>query len=210
MRDLPGREGLFAKYLHDARLISKMGELKKRGIMYPKKGTYTYIQSFKHDGSLHRTWCKAFVLEADEDHVVAVTDRAWVIEADGRKWITREPAICFLYSKYWFNVISMIRHTGVYYYCNLASPSIYDGEAVKNIDYDLDVKLYPDGGYQILDENEYAEHAKEMNYSTDIMRIVEKQMDELIDMMKEGKDPFNQECIDRYYDVYLEMSRSEE
>ena len=55
-------------------------------------------------------------------------------------------------------IISMIRKTGVYYYCNLASPSLYDGEAIKNIDYDLDVKLYPDRSYQILDENEYAAH----------------------------------------------------
>lgn len=177
--------------------------------MYPEKGSYIYIQSFKHDGSLHRTWCKAFVLETDEDHVVAVTDRAWVIEADGRKWVTREPAVCFLYRKKWFNVISMIRHTGVYYYCNLASPSIYDGEAVKNIDYDLDVKLYPDGGYQILDENEYVQHAKEMQYSPEIMKIVETQMDQLIEMMKRGDAPFNQACIDRYYGMYLDMSKDE-
>lgn len=177
--------------------------------MYPEKGTYVYIQSFKHDGSLHRTWCRGFVLEADEKHIVAVTDRAWVIEADGRKWLTREPAVCFFYNDKWFNVISMIRHTGVFYYCNLASPSIYDGEAVRNIDYDLDVKLYPDGGYQILDEGEYADHAKQMNYPTKVMRIVEKQMDLLIEMMKERKDPFNQKCIEHYYNLYLQMQAEE-
>ena len=55
--------------------------------MIPKKGSKVYIQSFKHDGSLHRTWCKGYVIEADEKHVVAVTNRAWVIEADGRKSI---------------------------------------------------------------------------------------------------------------------------
>lgn len=173
--------------------------------MSPKVGSYIYIQSYKHNGSLHRTWCKAFVLESNEDRIVCVTDRAWVIEADGRKWITREPAVCFLYTKKWFNVISMIRHAGIYYYCNLASPSIYDGEAVKNIDYDLDVKLYPDGGYQILDENEYAEHAKAMGYSEDIKDILANQMQQLIEMMQNGEDPFNQECIEEYYNMYLNM-----
>lgn len=173
--------------------------------MYPKAGTYVHIQSFKHDGSLHRTWCKGYVLEADEKHIVAVTDRSWVIESDGRKWLTREPAVCFFYDDKWFNVISMIRHTGIFYYCNLASPTVYDGEAIRNIDYDLDVKLYPDGRTQILDENEYADHAKKMDYPTKIMAIVEKQMDILIDMMKKGKDPFNKECIDHYYSMYLKM-----
>ena len=73
--------------------------------MVPKAGSYVHIQSFKHDGSLHRTWSQAFVLESDEDLIVAVTDRAWVIEDDGRKWVTREPAICFFYAHKWFNVI---------------------------------------------------------------------------------------------------------
>lgn len=174
--------------------------------MHPEVGTSVYIQSYKHDGSLHRTWCQGYVLESDEDHVVAVTNRAWVIEADGRKWLTREPAVCFFYAHKWFNVISMIRHSGIFYYCNLASPSLYDGEAIKNIDYDLDVKLYPDGGYQILDENEYAEHAKKMKYPKEIMQIVEKQMDLLIDHMDQAEDPFRQECIDDYYKMYLEMT----
>lgn len=175
--------------------------------MYPTPGTFVHIQSYKHDGSLHRTWCKGFVLEADENHIVAVTDRAWVIESDGRKWLTREPAVCFFYKDKWFNVISMIRHAGIYYYVNLASPSIYDGEAIKNIDYDLDVKLYPDGGYQILDENEYLDHASKMGYPKEIMKIVEKQLDLLIEMMDKAEEPFNQQCIDFYYKKYLEMSK---
>lgn len=173
--------------------------------MIPKKGSKVYIQSFKHDGSLHRTWCKGYVIEADEKHVVAVTNRAWVIEADGRKWLTREPAICFFYDDRWWNIISMIRHSGVYYYCNLASPSVYDEEAIKNIDYDLDVKLYPDGGYQILDEDEYDQHAKAMHYPEEVKEIVEWQLEELIKAMERGDDPFNQESIDHYYKLYRHM-----
>lgn len=173
--------------------------------MYPTPGSYVFIQSYKHDGSLHRTWCRAFVVEADEERIVAVTDRSWVIESDGRKWLTREPAVCFFYTKKWYNVISMIRHAGVFYYCNLASPSIYDGEAIKNIDYDLDVKLYPDGGYQILDENEYAENARKWGYSEEVKKIIEKQMNILIDEMAYGDEPFTQACIDRYYNQYLQM-----
>jgi protein associated with RNAse G/E len=39
----------------------------------------------------------------------------------------------------------MIRKKGIYYYCNLASPAIMDNGAVKYIDYELDVKVFPDG-----------------------------------------------------------------
>lgn len=175
--------------------------------MLPETGSSIYIQSFKHNGSVHRTWSKAVVVEADDDKIVAVTDRAWVIEADGRKWMTREPAVCFFYTKKWYNVISMIRHSGIYFYCNLASPSIYDGEALRNIDYDLDVKMYPDRTYQILDGNEYAEHARQYRYSEKIMDIVEAQMDKLLEEMEQEADPFNEECIGRYYRKYKNLKQ---
>lgn len=58
-------------------------------------GSEVYIQSYKHDGSLHRTWCKGVVVRATDTEYVVVTNKTWVIEADGRKWLTREPAVCF-------------------------------------------------------------------------------------------------------------------
>ena len=100
----------------------------------------------------------------------------------------------------------MIRKSGIYYYCNLASPSIYDGEAIRNVDYDLDVKLYPDDSYQILDGTEYADHARAMKYPEKVMEIVEAQLEQILVMMKDGADPFNKECIDRYYHKYLDMT----
>ena len=84
--------------------------------MLPLKYTHVYIQSYKHNGKLHRTWSKGFVLVADEKHMVVVTNKTWVIEADGRRWITREPAVCFFYPDKWYNIIAMIRKNGTYYY----------------------------------------------------------------------------------------------
>lgn len=171
----------------------------------PIVGTEVYIQSFKHDGSLHRTWCKGFVVDVKDKQFVVVTNKAWVIEADGRKWLTREPAVCFFWEDRWYNVISMIRKSGIYFYCNLATPSVYDGEAIKNIDYDLDVKLYPDWSYQILDENEFAEHAKLMGYPQEIKTIIQQQMQNLLHEMEYANDPFNKKTIQSYYNAYLEL-----
>ena len=174
-----------------------------------KPGSEVWIQSYKHNGSLHRTWCKAVVLEETDDLYTVVTNKAWVVEADGRKWFTREPAVYFLYKHHWFNVISMIRKSGVYYYCNLASPSIYDGEAIKNIDYDLDVKLFPDRSYEILDEDEYQEHALTMNYPARVMEAVESQMDLLLGMMERQEVPFQEKFVNDYYRQYLKMLRQQ-
>ena len=47
-----------------------------------KEKDSVYIQSFKHDWSLHRTGSTGYVIEAKDQPIVAVTDRALVSEAD--------------------------------------------------------------------------------------------------------------------------------
>ena len=67
------------------------------------------------------------------------------------------------------------------------------------------MKLYPDGSYQILDEDEYDEHGKLMHYSKDIKEIVEKQMQELLKQMETEQPPFNKKSIHEYYQKYIEL-----
>lgn len=173
--------------------------------MGPKVGSLIYIQSFKHDGSLHRTWSLGFVIESNNERTVVVTNKTWVTEADGRKWYTREPAICFFYPDRWFNILCMMRKTGVYYYCNLASPAIYDGEALKHIDYDLDVKVFPDGKVVLLDEDEYDEHSREMNYPETIKNIIEDELQLLLDWIEQKSTPFNTDELHEMFKMYLKL-----
>lgn len=168
-------------------------------------GQEIYIQSFKHDGSLHRTWATGLVIEVTSKYVVVVTDHTTVTEADGRKWRTREPAICYFYPDRWYNVICMIRKQGVFFYCNLASPYIYDKEALKNIDYDLDLKVLPNGSYKLLDEDEYNVHQKIMDYPQPIKDIIKETTENLIKDIKFHISPFNQLEIGRKYEVYLDL-----
>lgn len=166
-----------------------------------------YIQSFKHDGSLHRTWAKGIILEHSEERIVLLTNKAIVTEADGRTWVTREPAICFFYPDKWYNVISMIRKTGVHYYCNLASPSLYDGEAIKNIDYDLDVKVLPEGKYYILDEDEYAQHGKQMHYDLKLDKVIRNALQKLLVDIRLKNSPFDANEVLMFYDKYLNLQK---
>lgn len=164
--------------------------------------TYCHIVSYKHNGQLHRIWDKAFVLEETADYIVAVTNRAWVVEGNGQRWLTREPAVCFYYKKRWFNIIAMIRKKGIYFYCNLASPSFYDGEAIKNIDYDLDVKFFPNGSYQILDEDEFRRHAKQMVYPSAIEKQLRLEIDWLIETNHQLQIPFSEYEVFKQYAKY--------
>ena len=92
----------------------------------PKEGEFITIKSYKHDGSLHRTWRDTMVLKTSENALIGCNDHTLVTEADGRRWVTREPALVYFHKHYWFNIVAMIRDNGVSYYCNLASPMVLD------------------------------------------------------------------------------------
>lgn len=170
---------------------------------FPNTGATIKIESYKHNGTLHRVWEGSLVLSANSQEIVIGNDRIFVTESDGRRWRTREPAICYFSANHWFNVIGMIRDNGIYYYCNLGSPFTWDTEALKYIDYDLDVKVYPDMTFSLLDEDEYAENAKWMNYPKEIDTILQANLKELTSWITQQKGPFRMSFIDNWYDQYL-------
>ena len=163
------------------------------------------IHSYKHNKKLHRIWKKAVVLHQDQHVLVTANYRTKVIECDGRSWQTREPAICYFYNDFWFNIIGMLKPDGIYFYCNMSSPYLYDGEAIKYIDYDLDIKVFPDGKYVLLDEKEYAHHQDTMSYPDDIQDILKGQVEVLKQKIIKKEKPFDLSDIHRYYDFYKSM-----
>ena len=171
----------------------------------PKEGDFITIQSYKHDGSLHRTWRDTMVLKITENAIIGVNDHTLVTESDGRRWITREPAIVYFHKKYWFNIIAMIRDNGVSYYCNLASPFHIDQEALKYIDYDLDVKVFTNGEKKLLDVEEYEQHKEKMHYSDNIDFILKENVKVLVDWINQNKGPFSEEYIKIWYNRYVEL-----
>lgn len=170
-------------------------------------GMTVQIHSYKHDKKLHRIWKKTMVLYQDQHELVTANNRTRVIENDGRSWHTKEPAICYFYSDLWFNIIGMLKKDGIYFYCNLSSPYLYDGEAIKYIDYDLDVKVFPDGSYIILDEREYATHLDQMCYSEEIQEIIQDQIKVLTRRIENKENPFGLQDIKMYHELYKDLTK---
>lgn len=165
------------------------------------------IHSYKHNRILHRIWKNTVVLEEKEHVLVTGHQKTRVIEHDGRSWYTKEPAICYFYSDSWFNIIGMLKKDGVHFYCNLSSPYLYDGEAIKYIDYDLDVKVFPNGKYIILDEKEYATHLKKMCYPQDIQDIINEQLQQLLHKIKHKEKPFDLSDVFLYFEKYKTLDK---
>ena len=170
-----------------------------------KIGDKLEIHCYKHNGKIHRTWDEAVVLDITEDYLVCGNNQTKVTENDGRTHRTKEPAIIFFYKNSWFNIIAQFKEFGLFYYCNIASPFVIEGLTIKYIDYDLDLRVFPDGSFKILDRGEYNYHKNKMKYSADIDYVLKKELSRLIDMAREKTGPFQKELIERYHKQYDEI-----
>lgn len=168
----------------------------------PLEGETIQIHSYKHNGRIHRVWQETMVLKGTKNIVIGANEKTLVTESDGRTWLTREPSICYFHAEHWFNIICMLREDGVYYYCNLSSPFVYDNGSIKYIDYDLDVKVFPDMSYTLLDEDEFEMHKVEMNYPEVIEKILRRHLQTLISWIQQRRGPFAPDFIEVWTNRY--------
>lgn len=168
-------------------------------------GEKIQIHCYKHNGKIHRIWEESVVLEETDDYLVCGNYKTNVIENDGRSHSTKEAALVFFYKHSWFNIIAQFKEFGLFYYCNIASPYIEDEDTIKYIDYDLDLRVFPDGGFRVLDKNEYKYHKRLMNYSDDLDMIINKELEALIKMKTEKKGPFDKKILYDYFDQYMKL-----
>lgn len=172
------------------------------------------IQAYKHDGSFHRLWSHAFVVQDDEDYIVVVSNRARVIESNEHRWHTREKAAFIFSKKEWFNTIATFREDGLHFYVNLASPAIIDNNIIKFIDYDLDIKSFPNGFNKVLDINEFNGHCAKYGYSDDIKKILKYTLNKNLKRLENKESPYQEalikECLKNFDDhVNLLMKQAQ-
>lgn len=166
------------------------------------------IHSYKHDSKIHRAWDEAVLLEIHEDYLIFGNEKTKVTESDGRTWRTKEPAVLYFFKNKWYNIIGQYKKDGIYYYCNIASPYIIEENTIKYIDYDLDLRVFPDGSYKVLDCGEYKYHKNIMNYSKILDMILKGELSNLIEKAKNRDSAFAKGTVEHYYTIYKELKNN--
>jgi len=177
------------------------------GRMDINKGDNVIIQSYKHDQSLHRIWKNETVLEHNDDHIIVANKRTKVVESNGRYWYTKEPSVSFFFKHHWYNIIAILKHKRMTFYCNMASPALIDDEAIKYIDYDLDLRVESDFSYRVVDIHEFKTHSKVMDYSDRLTNILAKETLHLRARIDQREFPFNHDFIKELYNKYLDIEK---
>ncbi len=173
-----------------------------------KIGKKYVIHSYKHNGHIHRSWDEAVLLEIHKNYLIFGNNKTKVVESDGRTWHTKEPAIIYFFKDKWYNIIGQYKKNGIYYYCNIASPFIIEEDTIKYIDYDLDLRVFPDGSFKVLDRGEYKYHKKLMNYSDDIDYVLKGELTNLINMVRKKELAFIPYTVEKYYEIYKRVKEN--
>ena len=88
----------------------------------------------------------------------------------------------------------------------MASPYYLDEEALKYIDYDLDVKSFLQmEKKRLLDVEEYERHKRKMNYPDDLDYILKEHVKILVDWINNERGPFSEAYVNIWYKRYVEL-----
>ena len=165
------------------------------------------IHSYKHNSKIHRAWDEAVLLEIHDDYLIFGNEKTKVTESDGRTWRTKEPAVLYFYKNNWYNIIGQYKKDGIYYYCNIASPFLIEEDTIKYIDYDLDLRVFPDGSFKVLDCGEYKYHKNLMGYSKKLDHVLKEELSVLIEHARNKEIAFKPGTVEYYYEKYKNLKK---
>lgn len=92
----------------------------------------------------------------------------------------------------WYNVFRFHEPDGGLrnYYCNMNMPPVFENGELDYIDLDLDVLVWPDLSYKILDREDFEQNAERFGYSDEIRVNVNAAMNDVIMLIENRKFPF--------------------
>lgn len=75
-------------------------------------------------------------------------------------------------------------------YVDICTPAVWEGSTVTAVDLDLDVAMRPDGGVELLDEDEFMEHGAAMAYPERVVDQARAAAASVHLVMDSGGEPF--------------------
>ena len=98
----------------------------------------------------------------------------------------------------WYNVFRFSNTDGTLrnYYCNVNVPPEIHGNVLSYVDLDLDILVEPDFSHQILDNEDFEQHAKVYEYPEDLIENARRAVDELTELIEGRQFPFDQRTIE--------------
>ena len=149
------------------------------------------VKSLKYDNSVQRTW-SASLIENSGDMLVleGVFDRD-IVHSDLGHIEAGTVSIEYFWLNRWYSIFQFLGPNRQLrnYYCNVNMPPVFSRSTLSFVDLDLDVVVWPDNRYSVLDEAEFEENALSFAYPQHVRERAIIALDELIALIESGSLP---------------------
>jgi protein associated with RNAse G/E len=112
----------------------------------------------------------------------------------GKKYAGQHACDMFFWRDRWYNIF-VNRHPGGaldYFYCNVGLPPVIHDTTLSFVDLDLDVEVYPNGSFCVVDVDEFKIHSQKLGYPPDVRRAACEAVLDVIILWRARRSPFDQ------------------
>lgn len=149
-------------------------------------GEAVTINSRKFDQTIHRTWnCELVERDGAMLRFVGVFERDISHDELGliaRGTVSHE----YYWLDRWYNIFAFYHPDGQFrnFYCNINMPPIFAENVLDYVDLDIDVIVWPDFRFRIVDEKEYERNAVNFRYPDEVRQGAYAALIDVLDLIK--------------------------
>lgn len=162
--------------------------------MPPKQIT---INARKYDRNIRRSW-QGGLISSNDNLLVVVGRFESEVEHSGLGTIKQNTvSVEYFWLDRWYNIFRFLESDGSLrnYYCNVAMPATIVGDVLDYVDLDIDVVVWPNRSYEILDRDDFEHNTVKYGYPEDIRKRAEASVSKLIEMIEGQAFPFGESSI---------------
>lgn len=91
----------------------------------------------------------------------------------------------------WYNVFRFHEPDGSLrnYYCNISMPPTFENDVLDFVDLDIDVVVWPDNRYEVLDLDDFAQNTMKFSYPKYVVDKAQASLSEIIAMIENDELP---------------------
>ncbi|MDQ6786086.1 MAG: DUF402 domain-containing protein [Acidobacteriota bacterium] len=151
------------------------------------------INSRKFDGNIYRSWAATLIKESRNLYTFVGNFQNEIKHP--QLGVIRRGTVSYEYywKKNWYNIFCFYEPEGELrnFYCNINQPPICENKVLDYIDLDIDVIVWKDFSYEIVDLDEFEFNAVRFNYSSELRKRVNKSLADILRLIETKSFPFD-------------------
>lgn len=149
------------------------------------------VNSRKFDDSINRSWTCQLVENSEKKVVLKGEFDSEVVHPELGVIKCGTKSLEFYFPGKWYSLFRFHEPDGSFrnYYLNINLPPVFEENVLDFVDLDVDIVVWPDMSYKILDETEFEENAIRFGYTDEMMLKVKETTDLLVSFIETGSLP---------------------